>query len=90
MSQLDKNSGCYGNLSCHRLIMGKMKIGIYCYLIEDILTKVVQKCSLSGPLPTFYSCPNISFLSVVMATEILNLKTIIKKLSHQKRHGGYN
>ena len=29
---------------------GKMKIGIYCYLIEDIL-KILQKCSLSGPLP---------------------------------------
>ena len=27
-----------------------MKIGIYCCLIADILTKVLQKCSLSGPL----------------------------------------
>ena len=27
-----------------------MKIGIYCGLIKDILTKVLQKCSLSGPL----------------------------------------
>ena len=31
-----------------------MKIGIYCYLIADILTKVLQKCSLSGPLPTIW------------------------------------
>ena len=30
--------------------MGKVKIGIYCYLITDILTNVLQKCSLSGPL----------------------------------------
>ena len=27
-------------LNCHRLIMGKMNIGIYCYFIADILTKV--------------------------------------------------
>ena len=34
-----------------------MKIGIYCYLIADILTKLLQKCSLSGLQP------NISFLA---------------------------
>ena len=33
-----------------------MKIGIFCYLIADILTKVLQKCSLRGPLQ------NIPFL----------------------------
>ena len=27
-----------------------MKTGIYCYLIADMLTEVLQKCSLSGPL----------------------------------------
>ena len=43
--------------SFHLLIMGKVKIGIYCYLIADILTKVSQKVSLGGPLQ------NISFLS---------------------------
>ena len=37
--------------------MGKVKIGLYCYLTADILTKVLQKCSLSSPLA------NISFLS---------------------------
>ena len=36
--------------SFHWLIMGKVKIGIYCYLTVDILTKVLQKCSLSSPL----------------------------------------
>ena len=30
--------------------MGKVEIGIYCYLTVDILTKVLQKCSLSRPL----------------------------------------
>ena len=36
--------------SFHWLIMRKMKIGIYCYLRSDILTKVLEKCSLSSPL----------------------------------------
>ena len=36
--------------------MGKTKIGIYCYFIADILTKLLQNSSLSGPLP------NLSFL----------------------------
>ena len=27
-------------LSCHRLIMGKRKTGIYCYFVADILMKV--------------------------------------------------
>ena len=36
--------------------MGKMELGIYCYLIADILTKLLQKCSLTDPLP------NILFL----------------------------
>ena len=36
--------------TCYWLIMGKMKIGFYCYLITDILIKRLQKCSLSNPL----------------------------------------
>ena len=35
----------------HRLIMGKVKVGLYLYLTVDILTKVFRKCSLSSPLP---------------------------------------
>ena len=31
--------------------MGKVKIGIYYCLTADILTKVLQKCSLGSPLP---------------------------------------
>ena len=30
--------------------MEKMKIGIYCYLIADILTQNLQNCSLSSSL----------------------------------------
>ena len=41
--------------SCHRLIMGKVEIDIYCYLTADILTKVLQKCSLISPLPTIWN-----------------------------------
>ena len=37
--------------------MGKVNIGIYCYLTADVWRKVLQKCYLSSPLP------NISFLS---------------------------
>ena len=37
---------CCGSLD---LKMGKVKIGIYCYFIADILTKFFQK--LSGPSP---------------------------------------
>ena len=43
--------------SFHWFIMGKVKIGLYCYLTADILTRALQKCSLSSPLP------NILFLS---------------------------
>ena len=55
--------------------MGEMKIGIYCYLIADILTKLFQKCSLSGPLPN-------------MATQMQNLQKNIKISTAQKLCGG--
>ena len=52
-----------------------MKIGIYCCLIADILTKILQKCSLSGPLQ------NIPFLLLPLnlATKRQNLQKILKK-----------
>ena len=34
--------------------MGKVEIGDYCCLTADFLTKVLQKCSLSGPLPNIW------------------------------------
>ena len=33
---------CYGNLSFHRFIMGKVKVGLYFYLTLGILTKALQ------------------------------------------------
>ena len=42
----------------HWLIVEKMKIGLYRYLIADILTNDLQKYSLNSPLP------NILFLSI--------------------------
>ena len=38
--------------------MGKVKVGLYFYLIADILTKVLQNCSLSSPLPNISFLPN--------------------------------
>ena len=37
---------------CLCFIMGKLEIGIYCYHTADILTKVLQKCSFSSPVPS--------------------------------------
>ena len=31
-----------------------MKIGIYCYFVADILTQLLQKCSLSGSLSNIF------------------------------------
>ena len=41
-------------LNFHRLIMETMKIGIYCYVIADILRNILQKGLLSGRLPNIY------------------------------------
>ena len=38
--------------SFHRLIMGKMEIGVYFCITADILKKVLQKCFWGSPLPT--------------------------------------
>ena len=37
--------------------MGKTKEGLSCYLIADILTKVLQRCSSSSPLPNIRILP---------------------------------
>ena len=34
--------------------MEKVEIGIYCYLTADILTEVLQKCSLSSSQQTIW------------------------------------
>ena len=69
--------------------MGNVEIGIYCCLTADIFDKVLQKCSLSIPLPNMY----MNFLQtaefdwfrglVAMATKTLNLRKNIKKSSQK-------
>ena len=61
---LHKNCVFYCRCSCafvamatcsfHRLIMGKVKVGLCFYLTADILTKKIQKCSWSSPLPNIW------------------------------------
>ena len=89
---LHKHFGCYDNLRFHWLTMGKVKIKIYCYLIEDILTKVLQKCLLNGPPPTYQAyhwSPNLSIWLVAMETGRLNLqKKNVKKSTTQKLQVG--
>ena len=46
----DKNSGCYGNLYFHRLIVVKVKIDNFFCLNWDIWNFFLQKCLLSSPL----------------------------------------
>ena len=46
---------CDDNLKFPFTYNGKSEIDIYCYLIADILTNVLEKCSL------FSHLPNISF-----------------------------
>ena len=48
--QSDKNSVCYGNIKLPLTKMGKVEIGINCYLTADILKNNLQKCTLSSPL----------------------------------------
>ena len=63
---------CYGNF--HWLIMEKVKTGIYCFLIVEILIDVFQKCLLSGPLPNIYFLLNLSIWLVVNAIKRLNFQ----------------
>ena len=91
LSQLDENSGCSGNFLLPLTYNGeKMKIGIYCCLIVDILTKVSWKCSLSGPLQNIHIYYNLFVCLVTMATKgkICTQKKELKKSSPQKLFGG--
>ena len=57
----DNNSGCYGNLKMPLTYNGKKrKLPFIAIYMADILTKVLQKCSLSS---TLLNLRNISFLS---------------------------
>ena len=68
--------------------MGKMKIGIYCSVIVDILTTLLQKCSLIGPLPSISFCCNLLIWLVTMATKMQTLRKNIEKSTPQKLCGG--
>ena len=74
--------------SCHWLLMGKMKIGIYCCLIADILTKVLQKWSFSGLLQSIPFFCNLLIWLVTVVTKRQNLRKDIKKSTPQKLFGG--
>ena len=56
--------------------MGKVENDIYCYFTVDILTKVLQKCSLSSLYEAYEFCPNCWIWLVAMATERLYLQKI--------------
>ena len=73
--------------SFHWFTMGKVKIEIYCYLIADIVTKVLQKCLLSGSPPAYFN-PNLAIWLVAMGSERLNCKRNIKKSTPQKLQRG--
>ena len=50
-----KHFGCYDNLKIPLTYNGKTENwDLLCYLIADILTKVLQKCSWSSPLQTIW------------------------------------
>ena len=47
----------YGNIKLHLTYNGESEICLYCYVTADIMTNILQKFSLSSPLP------NVSFFS---------------------------
>ena len=75
-------------LSFHRLIMGKVEIGIYFCVTADILKKVLQKCYWSSPLLTIW----ILFKSLILIGDHGNQKAkfskkIFKNLLLRSRKG---
>ena len=67
-------------LSFHRLIMEKVKVGLYFFLTVDMLTKVLQSCSLLKIWILF----KLLLWLVAMAAERLNLQKNIQKSSFHK------
>ena len=68
--------------------MAKVIIEIYCYLIADILTKVLQKCLLSGPLPNIYFLSKPLNLIGCHGNQKAQFAKNIQKSTPQKLHGG--
>ena len=52
------------------------KVGIYCYLVADILTQSLQTCFCNSPLSDIF--PNSLIGLDVMAIERHNLQNILK------------
>ena len=72
-------------LSFHRLIMGKVEIGIYFCVTADILKKKFYR-NVSGVIlyQLYEFCPNHWFWLVAMSTEKQNFQRSIKKFSPHK------
>ena len=68
--------------------MGKMKIGMYCCFIADILMKAFKKCLLSGPLPNIYFLSNLLNLIGCHGNQKDNLQKNIQKSTPQKLYWG--
>ena len=62
---------------------GKMKIGIHCYVIADILTNFYRNVPWVAHYQTYHYCWNRLIWLVAMATERLNLQKCITKSSPQ-------
>ena len=67
-------------LSFHRLIMGKVKIGIHFCVTADILKKVYRNDSGVVLYQPYEFCPNHWFWLVAMATERLNFQKKYSKI----------
>ena len=68
--------------------MGKMKIGIYCYFIADILTKDFMKCLMSGSLPNIYFLSKPLNLIGCHGNQKAEFAKNIQKSTPQKLYGG--
>ena len=75
-------------LNFHRLIMGKMDIGIYCYFIADILTKVffLEKYVEWFFYQTYTFCSNLSDLIDCHGKQMSQFEK--KKKTSHKSYGG--
>ena len=74
--------------SFHRLTMVKVELGIYFCVTADILTKVLQKCSWSSPLPTIWILSKSLILIGCHATRTPKfLKKIFKNLLLRSHKG---
>ena len=63
---------------------GKGKIGIYCYVIADILTNIYKNVPWVVLYQAYHFCLDLLIWFVAMATKRLNLWKNIKKSSPQK------